>query len=98
MSAAHSIGTLKFSPDRLRRVLSALMTAVLISSAIAPLPAQEVAGVTVTPHIISPVMRWRRPPTPELGARVELVLRNASDAPLTIRRVQNWTFDGITTA
>ncbi|MFN5536966.1 MAG: hypothetical protein ACK5EN_15980, partial [Planctomyces sp.] len=98
MSAAHSIGTLKFSPDRLRRVLSALMTAVLISSAIAPLHAQEVAGVTVTPHIISPVMRWRRPPTPELGARVELVLRNASDAPLTIRRDQNWTFDGSTPA
>ncbi|MFN9047466.1 MAG: hypothetical protein ACK5YC_05005 [Planctomyces sp.] len=98
MSAAHSIGTLKLSPDRLRRVLSALMTAVLISSAIAPLHAQEVAGVTVTPHIISPVMRWRRPPTPELGARVELVLRNASDAPLTIRRDQNWTFDGSTPA
>ena len=60
--------------------------------------AQEVAGVTVTPHMISSVMRWRRPATPELGARVELVLRNSGSEPLTIRRDQPWTFDGSTPA
>lgn len=63
-----------------------------------PAVAQEVAGVTVTPHRISSQMRYRRPATPELGARVELVLRNSTDAPLEIRRADPWTFDGRTPA
>ena len=63
-----------------------------------PAVAQEVAGVTVTPHRISSQMRYRRPATPELGARVELVLRNSTEAPLTIRRDDPWTFDGRTPA
>jgi hypothetical protein len=58
--------------------------------------AQEIAGLTVTPHRISSVMQWRRPPTPELGARVEMLLRNSSPQPVTFRRTDVWRFDGKT--
>ncbi len=58
--------------------------------------AQEIAGLTVTPHRISSVMQWRRPATPELGARVEMLLRNSSPSPLTFQRSDIWRFDGKT--
>ncbi|MFM7037138.1 MAG: hypothetical protein ACKO2L_05385 [Planctomycetaceae bacterium] len=59
-------------------------------------PAQEIAGLTVTPHSISSVMQWRRPATPELGARVEMFLFNPAQQPVTIRRTDVWRFDGKT--
>jgi len=79
-----------------RKVLLVLSTLLLFCTSHKAVCAQEVAGVTVTPHTISSVMRWRRPATPELGARVELVLRNSTSEPLTISREQPWTFDGST--
>lgn len=38
----------------------------------------EIAGVTVTPHVIAPAMRYARDPDSELGARVQLFVRNSS--------------------
>lgn len=42
----------------------------------------EVAGVTVTPHVMAPTMQYRHDPDPELGARVQVFLRNASSESL----------------
>lgn len=52
----------------------------------------EIVGVTVTPHQFSPNMQWRRPPDPELAARVEVFLRNNSDQ--TQRLAPPFLFDG----
>lgn len=94
MQQSRSTATAGFHTGGLPRLLCFACAALLISVPTGRLPAQEIAGITVTPHIISPLMRWRRPATPELGARVEIVLRNSTDTPFTIRRDQNWTFDG----
>ncbi|MFM7055670.1 MAG: hypothetical protein ACKO2P_01980 [Planctomycetota bacterium] len=72
--------------------LLCLLQALHISSS----TAQEIAGLTVTPHRTSSVMQWRRPPTPELGARVEMLLRNSSPQPVTFHRTDVWQFDGRT--
>ena len=48
------------------------------------IPPLELIGIVVTPHTQSIAMRWRRPPDPELAARVELVLQNRSDQPLLL--------------
>ncbi len=58
----------------------------------------EAVGVVVTPHIQSSEMRYRRPPDPDLGARVELILRNNSDEPLSIDANLPVRFDGQTPA
>ena len=44
----------------------------------------ELEGVSVIPHVQSDALRYRRPPEPGLGARVQLFLRNASPSPLTL--------------
>lgn len=44
----------------------------------------ELAGVTVTPHVQSTELRYRTPSDFSLGARVEVFLRNASDAILRL--------------
>jgi hypothetical protein len=44
----------------------------------------ELAGVTVTPHEIATALRYRRDPDPELGARVQLFLKNSTDRELSI--------------
>jgi hypothetical protein len=41
-------------------------------------------GVTVTPHVQSTVMRYRREPDFSLGARVQLFLRNTGDSELRL--------------
>ena len=56
-------------------------------------PCQEIAGISVTPHNQSSVMRWRRPPASELAARVELFLRNTSSVPLRLRKSGSLLFD-----
>ncbi len=56
----------------------------------------ELIGVVVTPHEQSAEMRWRRPPDRELGARVELVLRNNSNGPVPITGTMQVRFDGRT--
>ena len=54
----------------------------------------ELAGLSVTPHVQSTAMRYRRAPDPELGARVELFLRNDKQAALTIGPDFDVLFDG----
>jgi hypothetical protein len=44
----------------------------------------EIEGVTVTPHLLAPSMRYARDPDPSLGARVQLFLRNSSDGALSL--------------
>jgi hypothetical protein len=60
--------------------------------------ALELVGMVVTPHVQSDEMRYRRPPDPELGARVELILRNSSDQPVPIDSQLPLDFDGRTPA
>ncbi len=45
----------------------------------------ELAGMEVVPHQFSARMKWRRPPDPELSARVSMFLRNTSDTVLSIQ-------------
>lgn len=45
-------------------------------------------GVVVTPHVRAPRMRYTRPPNEELSARVDLVLRNTSAAPVEVTAVR----------
>ncbi len=47
-------------------------------------PALEVAGISVTPHMQSAELRYRRNPDPQLGARVQLFVRNVSPRPITL--------------
>ena len=47
-------------------------------------PPLEIAGVTVTPHILASDMRYRQAPDPSLGARVQLFVRNAGSAELRL--------------
>jgi len=54
----------------------------------------ELAGLGVTPHVQSFNMRYRRDPDPELGARVELFLRNQDQVPLIMGPEFPATFDG----
>ena len=54
---------------------------------------QDIAGINVTPHNQSSVMRWRRPPASELAARVELFLHNGSSVPIRLRKSDLLLFD-----
>jgi hypothetical protein len=56
--------------------------------------AQEILGVHVTPHQFSNEMRWRRPPNPELAAKVELFLHNRDDAACSLSKETPVLFDG----
>lgn len=56
--------------------------------------ALQLEGVTVTPHCQSPDLRYRRPPDPQLGARVELFLLNDGHASLILRPDFPISFDG----
>lgn len=47
-------------------------------------PRLELLGVTTTPHVQSSVLRYRRAPDTNLGARVQLFLRNAGPEPLSL--------------
>ena len=53
---------------------------------------QEMVGLTVTPHLLSSEMRWRRPPEPTLSARVEMFLQNQGEKILTL--TDELRFDG----
>lgn len=44
----------------------------------------EIVGVTVTPHVMAPAMRYAKEPDPELSARVQLFVRNASEHALRL--------------
>jgi hypothetical protein len=62
---------------------SALLLTLIVSSA--PRAAQlEIVGRTVTPHILASAMRYAREPDSELGARVQLFVRNSSEHPIRL--------------
>lgn len=44
----------------------------------------EITGVTVTPHVVAPTMRYAREPDPELGARVQLFVRNTGEQSIRL--------------
>lgn len=74
-----------------RRILTGfLLTLVSLRSL-----AVEIVGLTVTPHQQSPEMRYRKPASPERGARVELFLRNNRSQPLSLGPESPVLFDGI---
>jgi hypothetical protein len=61
----------------------------------------ELVGVNVTPHQFSENLKWRRPPDPELSARVEFFIHNPTehtqrvDAPFRVdgRSPEEWIRD-----
>jgi hypothetical protein len=55
----------------------------------------DLAGLSVTPHVQSPNLRYRGAPDPEPGARVEIFLRNGDTAPLVIGPDFPVFFDGL---
>lgn len=55
---------------------------------------QEIIGLHVTPHQFSSELRWRRPPEPELSAKVELFLKNDRPEALPLPRDGSIHFDG----
>lgn len=76
------------------RHISLLAFACLLSSCLGTWTSgQEIAGIAVTPHRFSDQMRWRRPPNPELSARVELFLLNRSEQPIQLTKTSNLLFD-----
>jgi len=63
-----------------RAAILAILLVTLIHRLVAARDASslELVGTTVTPHIAASAMRYRIPPDPELGARVQLFVRNLS--------------------
>jgi len=47
----------------------------------------ELAGIQVVPHVASPELRFRRDPSPEMSARVQVFLRSATQPPVPIKQV-----------
>lgn len=72
----------------------------IATAALATLPcaALELVGLSVTPHEQSPNLRYRRAPSPELGARVELFWRHNAASPLVMGPDFQARFDGATPA
>jgi hypothetical protein len=68
-----------------------LWAAFAAPSIAAPHEAIDLVGVNVTPHQYSSQLRWRRPPNPELSARVELFVHNPTDQTLSMDAP--WRFD-----
>jgi hypothetical protein len=56
----------------------------------------ELAGVTVTPHVMAEGMHFRNEPEPAEGARVQLFLRNASSNAIGVDADSPLLFDGQT--
>lgn len=86
------------SSHRLRRstcrvLVSLFAVAVAEAAFLSDARAQSLAGTTVTPHLQSSRLRWRRPQPIELAARVELFVTNDTDAPLELGRKTAVRFD-----
>jgi hypothetical protein len=56
--------------------------------------AVELAGMTVIPHVQSNELRYRRDPDPELGARIQLFIRNNSSRTIKFSPQRPILFDG----
>lgn len=61
-----------------------------------PAGALEIVGLGVTPHRVSPEMRWRSPGPDGLAARVEMIVGNRGEAPVVVRRDPSWRYDART--
>ncbi len=77
------------NPCVVRRTLSRILLSVvavlfLAGGPATAAPALEVAGISVIPHTQSADLRYRREPDPQLGARVQLFVRNVSPRPITL--------------
>ncbi|MBX7256067.1 MAG: hypothetical protein K1Y02_06865 [Candidatus Hydrogenedentes bacterium] len=69
----------------------------ILSSAVADNQHLDIAGISLTPHVMADSMRYARDPEPAVGARVQLFLRNAgtTDAKtLVIDKDSRVLFDG----
>lgn len=75
-----------------RQLITALVTTSLFVG-VCSAADLEIAGVSVTPHLMLDSMRYRRPPEPPDGARVQIFLRNAGDT-LTLNSETRLRFDG----
>lgn len=58
----------------------------------------ELSGLTVTPHVLAPSMRYHKNPDLSLGARVQLFLRNTGPTPLAFSAETPLRFRGKTPA
>ena len=78
-------------PQRLiMRIAALAFIVMLVPDAVS----QEVVGIQVTPHQFSDEMKWRRPPKPELSAKIELLVKNTTSTDLVLSSAQPPTFDG----
>lgn len=59
---------------------------------------QQIVGTCVVPHHYSSEMRWRRPPNPELSAKVDLFLLNSEDQAVELTADASAQFDGLNPA
>jgi hypothetical protein len=75
--------------------LTIALLAVVLGAA-AQARSQEIVGTNVVPHIQSPMLKWRRPPDPELSARAELFLRNTTEQEIVLSDLSQVQFDGQT--
>lgn len=77
--------------------LYCLAAATLVANASADNSALELAGVTITPHVIADSMRYARDPEPADGARVQFFLRNTGRSgsdPLVLTPDLRTVFNG----
>ena len=89
------------SPNPMRRVVELALVALCglgLPGPTAQAAPLELTGLSVTPHQQSPNLRYRRAPSPGLGARVELFLRNGGLAPLVLGPDFPTRFDGLSAA
>jgi hypothetical protein len=56
----------------------ALFTSLILLAGTVSLPAAEIVGVTVTPHVIAPTMRYFRKRDDSLAARVQLFVKGTA--------------------
>ncbi len=73
-------------------------TVALCTLASAPCTALDLAGVTVTPHVMAESMRYRRDPEPAAGARVQVFLRNGGAPALVLDSESRVLLNGKTPA
>jgi hypothetical protein len=60
------------------QLVQQVATALLISTITTDLSAAEIAGVTVTPHVVAESMMYRQPRDADLAAKVQLFVKGAA--------------------
>jgi len=79
---------------RITKSIVIIFTLAALTASAGDAAALELAGVTVTPHMMLESMRYRVDPEPADGARVQMFLHNDSDEPLTIDNTVRAAFSG----